>query len=52
MSNIAILRDTLVALLQEHERDGALQMSARFLYYELAQRQLLSKQKTGAEYWR
>jgi hypothetical protein len=48
MSNIAILRDTLVALLQEHERDGALPTSARFLYYELVQRRLLSKQKTGA----
>jgi hypothetical protein len=47
MSNIAILRDTLVALLQEHERDGALPTSARFLYYELVQRGVLSKHATG-----
>jgi hypothetical protein len=48
MSNIGALRDTLVALLQEHERDGALPTNARFLFYELVQRQVLSKQATGA----
>ena len=47
MSNIAILRDTLVALLEEHQSDGALPTNARFLYYELVQRQCVSKQKTG-----
>lgn len=48
MSKIGALRDLLVALLQEHERDGALPTSARFLFYELVQRQQLSKTSTGA----
>ena len=47
-SKIGALRDLLFALLQEHERDGALPTSARFLYYELVQRGQLSKQHTGA----
>jgi hypothetical protein len=47
-SKIGALRDLLVALLQEHERDGALRTSARFLYYELVQRGQLSKQQNGA----
>jgi hypothetical protein len=48
MSKIGALRDLLVNLLQEHERDGAIPTSARFLYYELVQRGQISKQKTGA----
>jgi hypothetical protein len=48
MSKIGALRDLLVSLLQEHERDGALPTSARFLFYELVQRGQLSKQSTGA----
>ena len=48
MSKIGALRDLLVALLQEHERDGALPTSARFLFYELVQRGQLSKTSTGA----
>jgi hypothetical protein len=48
MTKIGELRDRLIALLQEHERDGALPTSARFLYYELVQRGQLSKQRTGA----
>jgi len=48
MSAIGALRDLLVSLLQEHERDGALPTSARFLFYELIQRGQLSKQSTGA----
>lgn len=48
MSKIGDLRDCLVALLQEHEHDGALPTSARFLFYELVQREVLSKEKTGA----
>jgi hypothetical protein len=48
MSKIGALRDLLVSLLQEHERDGALPTNARFLYYELVQRRQLSKQRDGA----
>ena len=48
VSKIGALRDLLLALLQEHERDGALPTSARFLYYELVQRGQLSKERTGA----
>jgi hypothetical protein len=47
-SKIGILRTILLALLEEHERDGALPTSARFLYYELVQRGQLSKERTGA----
>jgi hypothetical protein len=38
----------LLDLLREHERDGALPTNARFLFYELVQRAILSKEKTGA----
>jgi hypothetical protein len=48
MSKIGALRDLLVALLEEHDRDGALPTSARFLFYELVQRGQLSKTATGA----
>ena len=47
-SKIGALRAVLLALLEEHERDGALPTSARFLYYELVQRGQLSKERTGA----
>ena len=47
MSKIGALRDLLFALLQEHERDGAIPTNARFLYYELIQRGQLSKERTG-----
>lgn len=46
-SKIETLRELLIALLQEHERDGALPTSGRFLFYELVQRGQISKQKTG-----
>jgi hypothetical protein len=48
LSKIGALRALLFELLQEHERDGALPTSARFLYYELVQRGQLSKERTGA----
>ena len=48
MSKIGTLRDLLFALLQEHERDGAIPTNARFLYYELVQRGQISKVRTGA----
>jgi hypothetical protein len=34
MSKISALRQALLDLLREHERDGALPTSARFLYYD------------------
>ena len=44
----AILRDALLTLLREHEADGTLPTSNRFLFYELVQRGIISKEKTGA----
>jgi hypothetical protein len=32
---------------REHEADGSLPTSGRFLFYELVQRRVLSKEKTG-----
>ena len=48
MSKIAALRDLVVALLQEHARDGTIPTNARFLFYELVQRSQISKERTGA----
>jgi len=48
MSKIARVRAALLELLAEHERSQALPTSARFLFYELVQRGILSKQRTGA----
>jgi hypothetical protein len=47
MSKIGMLRDALLELLQEHERDGAIPTSERFLFYELVQRGIISKEQTG-----
>jgi hypothetical protein len=47
MSKIGALRDLVVALLLEHERDGTIPTNARFLFYELVQRGQISKVKTG-----
>jgi hypothetical protein len=44
----ARLRAALLGLLAEHEADGALPTSARFLFYELVQRGVISKERTGA----
>jgi hypothetical protein len=41
------LQRACLALLREHEADGALPTSGRFLFYELVQRGVLSKQPTG-----
>ena len=46
MSKIGRLRAALLELLTEHERDGALPTSARFLFYELVQRKILSKERS------
>jgi hypothetical protein len=48
VSNAAKLRDALVAALREHECARALPTSARFLYYELIAREIISKVKKGA----
>jgi hypothetical protein len=47
-SAIGSVRIALIALLEEHRRNGALPTSARFLYYELVARELLSKVRQGA----
>jgi hypothetical protein len=47
-SKIGQLRRRVLELLEEHERDGALPTSVRFLFYELVQRRLLTKDKTGS----
>jgi hypothetical protein len=47
-SKIGRLRAALLKLLAEHENDDALPTSARFLFYELVQRGIISKEKTGA----
>jgi hypothetical protein len=49
MGKIGDLRQALLDLLQEHERDGALPTSARFLYSRRVQRSGLSKERTGAQ---
>jgi hypothetical protein len=48
VSKIGALRELLIALLREHERDGTIPTNARFLYYELVQRKQLSKDRIGA----
>ena len=45
MSAIGRLRQALLELLQEHRRDDALPTSSRFLFYELVQRGILSKER-------
>jgi len=45
MSKIGRLRIALRELLTEHERDGALPTSGRFLFYELVQRGIISKER-------
>jgi hypothetical protein len=48
MSKTAVLRAALLELLAEHERDEALPTSARFLFYELIARGVVSKERQGA----
>jgi len=48
MSKIQFLREALLELLREHERDDMLPTNARFLFYELIARSVVSKEKTGA----
>jgi hypothetical protein len=46
-SKIGRLRSELLKLLAEHQNDGTLPTNGRFLYYELVQRFVISKEKTG-----
>jgi hypothetical protein len=48
MTKAARLRAELLNLIAEHAADGALPTSARFLFYELVQRGVISKERTGA----
>jgi hypothetical protein len=48
MSKAETLRNALVEMLAVHEREGALPTSARFLYYELVSRGIVSRVRTGA----
>jgi hypothetical protein len=50
MSKIARLREALLELLAEHERDHAIPTSARFLYYELIARGVIAKERQGARW--
>jgi hypothetical protein len=43
------LQRIVLDLLREHHAAGEIPTSARFLYYELVQRGILSKEKTGAQ---
>jgi hypothetical protein len=45
---IGRLRKRVLELLEDHERDGAIPTSVRFLFYELVQARVLSKERTGA----
>jgi len=47
-SKLGRLRAAILELLGEHERDGALPTSGRFLFYELEHRGVVSKTATGA----
>jgi hypothetical protein len=47
-SKVGRLRAALRELLAEHQRDGALPTSARFLFYELVQRGIISKERQGS----
>ncbi|HEX9322910.1 MAG TPA: hypothetical protein VF913_12425 [Xanthobacteraceae bacterium] len=47
-TKIGRLRKRALELLEEHDRDGAIPTSVRFLFYELVQLRVLSKEKTGA----
>jgi hypothetical protein len=48
MSKIQFLREALLELLREHERDDMLPTNGRFLFYELVTRNIVSKEKRGA----
>jgi hypothetical protein len=45
MSKIGLLRASLLELLEEHRTDDTIPTSSRFLFYELVQRQIISKER-------
>jgi hypothetical protein len=45
MSKIGMLRGCLLELLEEHRNDDTIPTSSRFLFYELVQRQVISKER-------
>jgi hypothetical protein len=45
MSKIGMLRESLMQLLEEHRNDQMLPTSGRFLFYELVQRGIISKER-------
>jgi hypothetical protein len=47
-TKIGRLRKRALELLEEHDGDNAIPTSVRFLFYELVQLRVLSKEKTGA----
>jgi hypothetical protein len=47
-TKIGRLRKRVFELLEDHQKDGAIPTSVRFLFYELVQARILSKEKTGA----
>jgi hypothetical protein len=48
LSKISRIRDALIQLLREHERDDTLPTSGRFLFYELIGRGVISKERDGS----
>jgi hypothetical protein len=48
VSKAAILREAILKVVREHARTGMLPTSARFIYYELIAREIVSKVRTGA----
>jgi hypothetical protein len=45
MSKIGMLRASLLELLEKHRTDDTIPTSSRFLFYELVQRQIISKER-------
>jgi len=50
MSKISVVREALLELMAEHERDNTIPTSRQFLAYELVTRRVISKEKTGARH--
>ena len=46
-SKIETLRLALLSLLEQHEQDGMLPTSGRFLFYELVAQSVISRERTG-----
>jgi hypothetical protein len=48
MSKIGLLRASLLELLEEHRTDDTIPTSSRFLFYELVQRGIVSKERKSS----